>query len=96
MKRLDKFSLLIENEEMGREVKRIANHAEINPARMDFDIIDSYYNFKDKGFFKPCDEEPMYEAITFDQFKEMFEGEIIKWEPKNDTYWKAIVVKNGN
>jgi hypothetical protein len=79
MKRLDKFSILIENEEMGREVKRIADKEGINVKGNLFCHNKFYYkyykdNFEIGGYNITSDDYPL---ITFDQFKEMFEGEII-------------------
>jgi hypothetical protein len=91
MKRLDKFSILIENEEMGREVKRIANKYGINPYKYDFEYEWGFV-FEDGGFCKghrPAIKMP--NTITFSQFKEMFEGEIEMWRPKHESYWAAIV-----
>ena len=86
MKRLDKFSILIENEEMGREVKRIADKHKVNPACWSFmNKINRWYHFDNDRFYDWTDS-PIHDVITFDQFKEMFEGEIIGYECPMDLY----------
>jgi len=100
MKRLDKFSILIENEEMGREVKRIADKAGVNVKNYDFSYnlqsghhrnLSTY--FFEKGLFCITPKIELFDTyplITFDQFKEMFEGEIIGYECPMDLYGGEI------
>ena len=88
MKRLDKFSILIENEEMGREVKRISDKEGISRG-YSMDNVDKHYSFniKDGGCLGIREINGInYPLITFDQFKEMFEGEIIGYEAPFDIF----------
>lgn len=86
MKRLDKFSLLIENEEMGKEVKRIADKAGINKNRFNFmNPYFKYYSYYNSTFFD-CNSIPVHPLITFDQFKAMFEPKIIGYKCPMDLY----------
>jgi hypothetical protein len=100
MKRLDKFSILIENEEMGREVKRIADKAGVNVKNYDFSYnlqsghhrnLSTY--FFEKGLFCITPKIELfdtYQLITFDQFKEMFEGEIVGYECPMDLWGQHV------
>ena len=92
MKRLDKFSILIENEEMGREVKSIADKEGISRG-YSMDNVDKYYSFniKDGGCLGIREINGInYPLITFDQFKEMFEGEIIGYECPMDLWGQRV------
>lgn len=104
MKRLDKFSILIESEEMGKEVKRIADKAGLDFCRHSnkecftlkgniFTHVNYYYRFyKDYfvigGYSTQGDEYPI---ITLSEFKQMFEPEIIGYECPMDLYGGAIL-----
>jgi hypothetical protein len=89
MKRLDKFSLLIETPEMGKEVKRIADKNGLNEANYSFclnkeyDGVPNAIYFLGSGSNYMVDNKDNYPLITFDQFKQMFESKIIKWKVKN-------------
>lgn len=88
MKRLDKFSILIENESMGKEVKRIADNAGVK-SRWCFHIINGYYHFDNNEFYTWA-YEPIHHIITLSEFKQMFEPEIIGWKIKDIKYKNPI------